>query len=47
VQPSFLGEDNSYLVNGLRLANGRLRGIAVVSPSISREDLKALVEEYK
>jgi predicted TIM-barrel fold metal-dependent hydrolase len=42
VQPSFLGEDNSYLVNGLRLANGRLRGIAVVSPSISREDLKAL-----
>ena len=42
VQPSFLGEDNSYLVNGLRFANGRLRGIAVVSPSISREDLKAL-----
>ena len=42
MQPSFLGEDNSYLVNGLRSGDGRLRGIAVVSPSISREDLKAL-----
>jgi predicted TIM-barrel fold metal-dependent hydrolase len=42
VQPSFLGTDNRYLVNGLRVANGRLRGITVVSPSISLEDLKAL-----
>jgi predicted TIM-barrel fold metal-dependent hydrolase len=42
VQPSFLGTDNSYLVDGLRVANGRLRGIAVVSPSISPEELKAL-----
>jgi predicted TIM-barrel fold metal-dependent hydrolase len=42
VQPSFLGIDNSYLLGGLRSAQGRLRGIAVVSPNISLPSLRAL-----
>lgn len=33
VQPSFLGTDNSYLVDALRRYPDRLRGIAVVSPN--------------
>jgi predicted TIM-barrel fold metal-dependent hydrolase len=32
IQPSFLGTDNAYMVQGLRTAPERLRGIAVVSP---------------
>ena len=42
VQPSFLGTDNSFLVEGLQAARGRLRGIAVVPPSISRSELEEL-----
>ncbi|WFU19683.1 amidohydrolase family protein [Bradyrhizobium sp. CB3481] len=42
VQPSFLGTDNSYLVESLREAGGRLRGIAVVDPATSNEELRAL-----
>jgi predicted TIM-barrel fold metal-dependent hydrolase len=42
VQPSFLGTDNSYLVECLTQANGRLRGIAVVDPSVSADELRAL-----
>lgn len=42
VQPSFLGTDNSYLVECLKAAHGRLRGIAVVEPSISEQELKSL-----
>lgn len=42
VQPSFLGTDNSYLVDCLGQARGRLRGVAVVAPSISSQDLLAL-----
>lgn len=42
VQPSFLGTDNSYLVECLQAAGGRLRGIAVVDPGISADDLRAL-----
>ena len=42
VQPSFLGTDNSYLVDSLKAANGRLRGIGVVEPSASEQELKAL-----
>ncbi len=38
VQPSFLGTDNSYLVECLTQANGRLRGIAVVDPSVSADE---------
>jgi len=35
VQPSFLGTDNSYLVECVKQTNGRLRGIAVVDAPIS------------
>ena len=42
VQPSFLGTDNSYLVESLKAAGGRLRGIAVVDPAVSADDLRAL-----
>lgn len=42
VQPSFLGSDNSYLVESLKAAGGRLRGIAVVDPVISPEELRQL-----
>ncbi|MGV7212134.1 amidohydrolase family protein [Bradyrhizobium sp. UFLA05-112] len=42
VQPSFLGTDNSYLVECLKAAGGRLRGIAVVDPAIPAEELAAL-----
>ncbi|WP_445493065.1 amidohydrolase family protein [Rhodopseudomonas sp. RCAM05734] len=44
VQPSFLGTDNSYLVDCLTAAKGRLRGIAVVDPEASTNDLKLLNE---
>ncbi|MBR0780938.1 amidohydrolase family protein [Bradyrhizobium iriomotense] len=42
VQPSFLGTDNSYLVECLKQANGRLRGIAVVDPAVTADELRAL-----
>ncbi len=42
VQPSFLGTDNSYLLEALATAPHRLRGIAVVDPSLSAEELQAL-----
>ena len=42
VQPSFLGTDNSYLVDSLKTAGGRLRGIAVVDPKVSSDELGAL-----
>ncbi|QPF94206.1 amidohydrolase family protein [Bradyrhizobium commune] len=42
VQPSFLGTDNSYLVECLKQTNGRLRGIAVVDPAIPVDELRAL-----
>jgi len=42
VQPSFLGTDNSYLVDSIKAANGRLRGIAVVDPAISADELSTL-----
>jgi predicted TIM-barrel fold metal-dependent hydrolase len=42
VQPSFLGTDNSYLVSCLKQTNGRLRGIAVVDPTVSADELRAL-----
>ena len=42
VQPSFLGTDNSYLVDCIRAANGRLRGIAVVDPTVSANELSVL-----
>jgi predicted TIM-barrel fold metal-dependent hydrolase len=42
VQPSFLGTDNSYLVDCLKQTNGRLRGIAVVDPTVSADELRKL-----
>ncbi len=42
VQPSFLGTDNSYLVDCVKQGAGRLRGIAVVDPTISSQDILAL-----
>jgi predicted TIM-barrel fold metal-dependent hydrolase len=42
VQPSFLGTDNSYLVDCLKQTNGRLRGIAVVDPAVSADELRTL-----
>lgn len=44
VQPSFLGTDNGYLVEGLRQAGGRLRGVAVVEPTASVAELTRLGE---
>lgn len=42
VQPSFLGTDNSYLVDCLNQANGRLRGVAVVDLAVSLDELRML-----
>ncbi|MHC2461481.1 amidohydrolase family protein [Bradyrhizobium embrapense] len=42
VQPSFLGTDNSYLVECLKATNGRLRGIAVVDVAVTADELRAL-----
>lgn len=42
VQPSFLGTDNSYLLRALASDRTRLRGVAVVSPDISEDDLIGL-----
>lgn len=42
VQPSFLGTDNSYLVECLKATNGRLRGIAVVDVAATADELRAL-----
>lgn len=42
VQPSFLGTDNSYLVECLQRAGGRLRGVAVIDPAAPRDDLLRL-----
>jgi predicted TIM-barrel fold metal-dependent hydrolase len=44
LQPSFLGTDNSYMVEGLRAQLDRLRGIAVVEPTIGDEELAVLDE---
>ncbi len=42
VQPSFLGTDNSYLAQCVLAARGRLRGIAVVDPDVTPDDLSRL-----
>ncbi|MFD4839314.1 amidohydrolase family protein [Achromobacter sp. NPDC058515] len=42
VQPSFLGADNSHMVQALRAAPERLRGVAVVGKDISESELQAL-----
>lgn len=45
VQPSFLGTDNRYLLSCLRASRGRLRGIAVVSPTIGEDALEAFASD--
>lgn len=42
VQPSFLGTDNSYLMDALHQAGNRLRGVAVVAPSVDDAELAAM-----
>jgi predicted TIM-barrel fold metal-dependent hydrolase len=42
VQPSFLGTDNSCLVECLKATRGRLRGIAVVDSGVSPDELHTL-----
>ena len=42
VQPSFLGTDNSYLLDSLKAAGGRLRGISVIDPTAQAIDLAHL-----
>ena len=42
VQPSFLGTNNSYLVDCLRRAPERLRGVAVVDPAAPGDELLGL-----
>lgn len=44
VQPSFLGTDNGYLLQALRAAAGRLRGVAVVDDGASAAHLDALAQ---
>jgi predicted TIM-barrel fold metal-dependent hydrolase len=42
VQISFLGTDNSFILDGIKQAKGRLKGIAVVDPTMFYTDMKAL-----
>jgi predicted TIM-barrel fold metal-dependent hydrolase len=42
VQPSFLGTDNSYMLDALKRYPDRFRGIAVVEPDISPNTLREL-----
>ncbi|WP_226507350.1 MULTISPECIES: amidohydrolase [Pseudomonas] len=42
VQPSFLGSDNSYLLEALMLAPERLRGVAVVDADVSQAQLQRM-----
>jgi predicted TIM-barrel fold metal-dependent hydrolase len=42
VQPSFLGQDNSYMLDVLRAHRERLRGIAVVAPGVAPRQLDEL-----
>jgi predicted TIM-barrel fold metal-dependent hydrolase len=42
VQISFLGTDNSYILDGIKQSKGRLKGIAVVDPTMYYNDMKQL-----
>jgi predicted TIM-barrel fold metal-dependent hydrolase len=42
VQISFLGTDNSFIMDGIKTAKGRLKGIAVVDPTMFYTDMKGL-----
>ncbi|MDR6236446.1 amidohydrolase family protein [Pseudomonas oryzihabitans] len=45
VQPSFLGTDNSLLLDCLAQAPNRLRGVVVVEPGLSPEDLATILSQ--
>ena len=40
IQPSFLGTDNSHMLDAIAQSGGRLRGVAVVDPYISAQHLE-------
>ncbi|HZA91022.1 MAG TPA: amidohydrolase family protein [Gemmatimonadales bacterium] len=42
VQPSFLGTDNSFMLEALRQHPARLRGIAMVPPDVATSELQRL-----
>lgn len=42
VQPSFLGTDNGYMLEAIAQYPGRLKGVAVVDPSVSEAELDRL-----
>ena len=42
IQPSFLGTDNSYLLEALARAPQRLRGVAVLPPATAQDQLAAM-----
>ena len=42
VQPSFLGEDNSFMLAALQACPQRLRGVAVLAPTVNEVELAAL-----
>ncbi|MDB5732083.1 MAG: hypothetical protein JWQ03_1978 [Variovorax sp.] len=44
VQPSFLGVDNSFLLDALRACPERLRGVAMVAPTAGEGELASLAE---
>jgi predicted TIM-barrel fold metal-dependent hydrolase len=44
VQPSVYGTDNTAMLDAMKTANGRLRGVAVVEEDISESGLKALTD---
>lgn len=44
VQPSFLGTDNRFLLDALRVCPQRLRGVAMIEPTASERELEALAE---
>jgi len=44
VQPSFLGTDNGYLLDALRAANERLRGVVVVTPDVAQIELTDMAQ---
>ncbi len=45
VQPSFLGTDNSFLIAAIKEHPELLKGVAVVGPSIAKDDLRALKKQ--
>lgn len=45
VQPSFLGVDNSFLLNTIRTSPDKLKGVAVLPPNLPRSALAELKEQ--